>query len=554
MATVVTTPAVEVTVNGEPLAVLSLSTSHGVESPTGTASLTVPLPVPNNVVEDAPVRVRARGDAGEDWETIFKGRVRGPIDKTLSESDATATLRCDGPSWRLALPLPYDLTWVGPIAPREVIRALLALSGMKDYRVEHFVHPVTGVPILLGGVPWFDEGRVVLARGTSPLAFVDRLCRLWGYRCFDRPDGEFRVARVSGPPPETDYVLTEGVDFLNVSRVVDLHEIATQWEVTGASGTDAAGQQVAVVSRPVRGVRSRFVPNPPKYALGSISDPLIVLNEWADAARIAAEYDQAGVPWRVRGEVVGANRRTAGLAPRNAFRVVAPTAGIGGAGKVFWQTAVSVEWSERGYWVTVEGWRPTGKPATTAPPPDPVPPDEPAEEGDDPVAAPDPADLDPWEDGADPLPPTWEDDGSGNPWGNADGDPAPSEDPLDPYWTDPAGAAPDEHPAGFDPCDPPPAAPPRACRTVGVLEPGWATEVPDPGPLVLPFDVPAAGDSVTVSGELLGGATAVALWQSGAQVGSTATAPAAVAWTGWEATFAGAVAAGAAELRLSLGA
>lgn len=548
-------PGFVVTVNGVVTPFLEASTSHSVEAPIAQASVAFAAPPPAGVVEDAPVRIEARGDAGETLETLFVGKLRGPLERGLSEGDATVTARLDGNLWRMTFPALADLSWVGPITPRKLLRQLFAFSGITEYRVEQFVHPTTGVPLLLGGVPWFDDGRVILPAGTTPLAFADRVCRLFGYRVFDRPDGSVRVARVSGPPPAADHEFAEGVDILGVSRATDLHEIATYWEAQGASGSDAAGQQVAVVSRPRKGVRSRFVPNPPKYAGASVSDPLLVTQPLADAARIVKEFDAGGVAWRVSGEVIGASRALAGLAPRQAFAVTSARLGL--SGKVFWQTGVAHEIGPRGYWTTVEGWRPTGKPARTAPPEEPAEPPPPGR--DDPVTPPSDAELDPVQD---PLPATWEAGAGGQPWGNPDGDPAPPESLDDNPNYDPIQDI-DYEPTALDGiglpsegtifvCVPAPSAPARSCESVGLLEPAWATAAPVSPGLALPFAPPLGSDTVTVTGEAQGGPGTVEVWQGGLLIGSAPLPAAPVgAWTAFSVrTPAALLAPNEAEVRI----
>lgn len=528
-------PACEVTIGGVVQTAVEWSTQHSVEAPLAQASIVVPSPPPSGVFEGAAVRIKVKGDSGEELRTVFEGRARGPLEWNQTDSDATITVRCDGNLWKMTFPATYDMSWVGPITPRKLIRQMLAFRGIDNAHVEEFVHPTTGVPMLLGGVPWFDDGRVICPQGTAPLDFVDRICRLFGYRIYDRPDGRVRVSRVCGPPKDPDYILTEGVDLLGPSKDVDLHGINTSIEVTGASGTDPSGAQIQIVSRPRKGIRSKFIPNPPRYNMTSESDPLLVTQYLADAARIVKEFDQAGPSWRFSSEAIGASRGALSLAPNMVFTVKAPTIGLVGTGKRFWQISVANGWGAQGFWTTIEGWRPTGRPARSARPAPVDDPDDPpaaAPSSDDLGATPDPA-TGPLPAPDDPLPATYDvapDDPGYDPALDPDGappvfdptDPAlPADEgtPFDPF--DPGGAGSGMWAGPVNVCPPAPAAPAIQCQAVGLTEPGWEDDL-SAGDLVAPFYAPIDADKITLSGEWLGNGTTVEVWQDGAMIGSAA--------------------------------
>lgn len=552
-------PACTVTIGGVDQTALEWTTSHSVEAAVAQASIVLPSPPPTGVFEGAVARIKVKGDTSEDLLTVFEGRVRGPLEWNQTDSDATITARCDGNLWRMTFPATYDMSWVGPITPRKLIRQFLAFRGITDYHVEEFVDH-RGVPILLGGVPWFDDGRVVCPEGTSPLDFVDRICRLFGYRIYDRPDGRVRVSRVCGPPRQPDYTLEEGVDLLGPSKDVDLHNINTYITMTGASGTDPSGAQISIVSRPKRGIHSAFIPNPPKYAASSESDPLLVSQLLADQARIVKEFDQAGPAWHFSSEVIGASRASLTLAPNQVFTVKAPTIGLSSTGKRFWQISVSNAWGSQGFWTTLEGWRPTGKPARSAPP-EPV--DDPT---DPPTSAPSADDL-----GSTPDPATGDLTGEDAPLPTGY-DVAPDDEAYDPG-TDPDGAAP-TYDGSYDPtsygpgapgfddptstdqpyigptpfCPPPAAAPPVQCQTAGLLEPGWDTDLSG-GALDLDFTVPITASDFTVTGEAIGTGGDVSITQDAAVLGTT-TRPDAdpVTWEPFSVTITAAADVGTAQL------
>jgi len=540
----VTTPELSVTVNGEATPVLEAHTSHSVDSPVAQASLTLPLPLAANVKNNAPVVIEMGADGTS--ERVFQGRIRGPFERGLSESDRTVTVRCDGNLWRAAFPRLTDLSFPGPISVRKVIRSILTFHGVTDIRIEQFVHPVTGKVLKLGGEVQFDAGLVILPAGTSPLAFCERICKLFGYRIFDAPDGSVRVARISGRPHDPDFTLTEGTDLLSASRSHDLHELVTQWTAEGASGTDILGQEVAIVSRPVGGIESEFVPAPPTYVAGTVSDALLVTQNLANAARMAAEYDFGGVAIRVRAEAAGQVRGTPGLAKKWSFKVAAASVGLTD-NNTFWLTGVSRDFTESGYWVSYEGWRPGGRPVSTAANP-PVPP----------VLDPDTTvpDVPDYAIGAPDIPaPTYPEDlYPENPWNNIDGDlspPALEAPEFDPA-IDPDG--PDAPPDVGDvfPCDPAAAAPPRRCGIAQVLESYDQRAVTAEEPAILPFTPTVAADTVTVRGETDQPGGAVEIWQDALMIGTEPIPdPEPGVWTEFQVSIACAlVTAAVAECRI----
>lgn len=559
----VTTPLLQVTVNGTATTVLEAHTQHSVDASVAQASIVVPHPLPAQVVDNAPVLIEM-GYAG-DMETVFRGRIRGPVDRALGESERAATIRCDGTLWRAALPRMTDLSFPGPISPRKVIHSLLAFQGVGEVRVEQFVHPVTGKPLMLGGVNWIDEGRVIVPAGTSPLAFIQRMCALWGYRIFDAPDGTVRVVRLSGRPREAEFLLEEGVDLLSVSRGHDLHELVTRWEAQGASGTKPNGREVNIISRPVLGIPSALVPDPPTFIAGSVSDQIMVKRKLANAARNAQEMDYGGVAYRVRCEVPGGKRGRAGKRARQTFGVYAPSLGMA-EGMDFWLTGVSRDFTEAGYWMTYEGWRPGGRPVATAP----NPPTPPTFDNDDPVSVPPPDTYDPADIPAPSYPDSYPPD---IPWGNDDGDvalpdiydPPPTYPSLPPFPDVPA--LPEQVDPDYDPAYPSGGLPPPIEGDVDVCEPAptvekcvlqeitesWTIGEGDADtPLSVAWIPTFTGDEITISGELLGAGFTLTVHRGGTLLGTSVVTDNLSGWNEWEATLPVAVTAGETlELRFT---
>lgn len=529
--TLVVRPTSVVTINGEETPFTEWHTQHSVEAGIGQATVTIPRPIPSHVFHGARILITAANDTGDDQVSCFVGQIRGPVNDELGESDATTTIRADGPLWKLSLPARADFAWVGPITPRKLLKQLLLFWGVphSKSKVEQFVHATTGVPLLLGGIPWFDDGRIIITRGSSPYALADRISRLFGYRIYDRPDGTIRVSRVNGRPPSAAHGITEGEDILSCSRDIDLHDLTTYWEAVGASGSDLAGQAVEVRSVPKRGIKSKFVPNPPKFIAGEISDSLLVTYPLASASRVAKEKDTAGITWNVRAELTDAPARVANLAPRTAFTATVPDLDI--SGTRYWQIGIGQDFTASGYWATITGWRPRGKHAKEGrirPAEDVDDPEDPWESDADVKTAPEGSDLDTPDAAAEDF------DGSGEDlpaaW-DLDNDEAyvVEEDP-DYDAENPDGfldTPPEEGP--FDICSP--AAVCRRCDTIPLDEPSWQWVVSDLPTWTFTSSVDA--DAITISGESIGGGETLSLYDDADALLASDTVPVTDPLDGW---------------------
>lgn len=295
-------PAAVVTIDGIPTKPVSLDIRHGVDQTKGTASITLPLPLPDhlsarlnpNAGYNVPVEIKA-GFAESGLMTRFVGAVQK---KSLrfNVRDQSATFRADGQGRLLEWAEERDLWFDGPIALHDIARSLFSWRGMTAYRVDNIVDQ-HGRPIMMGGNKNIDDGRIKIPRRTPPIQWLDRKCQLFGYRAFEVP-GEFRVQLVMGEPTApADVSFVQGENVYAWSWDGDLDPMATYIRIDGATYTDDDGVQIPIISFTGAPPYEPLL-NPPGYRPHTESDKDLVTNQLADAAREAQEINR-GSPYSV---------------------------------------------------------------------------------------------------------------------------------------------------------------------------------------------------------------------------------------------------------------
>ena len=302
-------PRLVCTVRGIPTPVFSFDAQHNVNQPIGTASVTLPLPLPAHLygadgnVLNQPIEIQAGHDETA-IRTVFSGRIDADR-MVIDERERTATLQARGWATLLDWPEETDLEFAGPIPLTEIIRSLCRWRGVRSFRIDPMTHPLGPNVIQLGGNKNIDDGKVIIPRRTSPLTWIDRMCRHFGFRIFDTPSGEVRVQRISGTPtgaPVATYA--EGVNAFSMERTRDLKPMVTYWVVEGATYTDDDGVSIPIRSLPASVPYDPLL-NPPGYRADRISENAIHSFGNAEAVRMVAETDH-GAPYReLRWEAVG---------------------------------------------------------------------------------------------------------------------------------------------------------------------------------------------------------------------------------------------------------
>lgn len=352
-------PALTVYVDGVTLddERLEAHTSHSTDAGVGTATVTLTLPRPAAVVFNKVVEIWA--SIGTEAARIFQGVIRADTD-TLDEQGKTATLNCQGWGYILAMEAIADTVWDGPIVAREVIVGVLTSyafggAGEPQFEVPEIVD-LDDTAVELGGNADVDAGQVRWEKGESGLAFIQRICALFGYAAHDCPDGVFRVTRPLGTPDGTSVqTFAEGSVGFRYGRSRDADPVTNWIEVTGAIAQPEDGSQPDPYSSvPASVPPNDLIPEPgAKYR--NFSDDLLVSDALCDITRniLEVRYNSTDPATVIEWEDIGHPL----LQPGQIVTVNAST--VGQTGDI-WLTSLNQDFTEAGYWVRYTGRRDTG--------------------------------------------------------------------------------------------------------------------------------------------------------------------------------------------------
>lgn len=287
-----------VTVDGLLLDAITAEAHHGVNRPIGTATVAcIPPGYTETELRDRwinkPIEIQVGYEETGGARRIFSGRV-ARISREWGERGTRLQVRCNGWASILDFPSETDQEFGANALLYDVIRALCELRGVPLYGGEPITLADGVTPVRLGNVPEIDEGKVIIPKRSSWLQWIDRACRLFGYRAFDRPDGFFWWQRVSGVPAAAPVMAFAQADnVISIGRDDDVSGIVTWNDVLGARYEDADGIQVQVRSFPGVVPPFPFDP-PPDFVREEIRSQVLVNQTLADAARAAAEADRSG--------------------------------------------------------------------------------------------------------------------------------------------------------------------------------------------------------------------------------------------------------------------
>lgn len=327
----------------------SVTTRYAVDEPIGTATLTLPLPLPDHVVLGAEVEVQA-GYPGL-VATIFRGIIPRRL-RSITTQGMTATITCASQGERLARADYVDVTFNGPISLKAIFEAMAARRQVALYQSDDVTAP-DGTTVITLANNLDVNGRVLrLRRDTKTLDFLTRTARLFGYRVFDTAAGA-RQQRVSGMPDGTAALtVTEAWNALALHAEDTTSGLANYIRVTGGRFTNDAEQDVPIVSIPAEVPYDPLLA-PAGWAALALSDEIIDEYWLADIVRNVAEIDHAEPRETVRWETHGAPE----LQPGDVVRVESGTVGVTG---LQWLMRVEHTLSDRGFRTMCEGWRGAG--------------------------------------------------------------------------------------------------------------------------------------------------------------------------------------------------
>ena len=327
----------------------SVTTRYAVDSPIGTCTLSMHLPLPDHVVLGAEVEVQA-GYPGM-VATIFRGIIPRRV-RSITADRMTATIHGASQGERLARTDYTDVVFHGPITLKAVFESLAARRQVALYTADDTTAPDGTTWITLANNADANEKKLRIRRFTQSLDFLARTAELFGYRVFDTAAG-LRLQRVSGMPDgDAAITVTEAWNALALHAEDTTDGLANFVEVIGGRYTNDAGQDV-----PIRSIAEElpFDPllAPAGWASMDRSDEIIDEYWLADIVRNVAEIDHSEPRETVRWETHGAPQ----LQPGNVVDVESGTAGVTG---LQWLMRVEHTLSDRGFRTTCEGWRGTG--------------------------------------------------------------------------------------------------------------------------------------------------------------------------------------------------
>ena len=185
-------------IGGEAVTITEATANHGVNQPVGTCRVWLEAPRPAVVEPNAEIEIET-GYAGAS-RRIFHGRV---VPDEAGIDDRGRWLQVTGEGWasKLRHKSYTDIIMDGPISLKDAFRSLCELRSVPTYLADDTTYVDGVTEIMLGGNDQIDGGNVIIETSTSPLDWLTRTARLFGYRVFDSPDGAVRLARVSGIPP-----------------------------------------------------------------------------------------------------------------------------------------------------------------------------------------------------------------------------------------------------------------------------------------------------------------------------------------------------------------
>ena len=192
-----------VRIGGEVVAATEATVRHGVDQPVGTCTVIIEAPRPASVAINAEVEIEM-GYPGA-VRRVFHGFI--PNDESITD-DRGRWVSIDGRGWASWLgEQEYSgVEITGPASLKDVFRSLCEMRSIPAHLADDTTYPDGTTTIMLGGNEQINAGHIRFANTTDPLSWLTRNAEMFGYRAFDSPDGTFRLARVSGLPPDPETI------------------------------------------------------------------------------------------------------------------------------------------------------------------------------------------------------------------------------------------------------------------------------------------------------------------------------------------------------------
>lgn len=339
-------------INGVTVDAVSWNPKFGRQSPVATCTITIPLPRPSVVTDNAVVE--CIGGHNDLVGTLFSGRIP-QWRNAMSLRGNLLTITAVGWASLLTYKTPVDLIFDGPIGAHLVLDSVCSRVGIPSYRADPIYDPTGAILIELGGNKQIDEGKFVIKADTSPWQVLNSAFREYHHFIMDTPDGTVIAARIAGPPTsEPTVTFTEGVHLMSASMDHDIRSIVNYPNIEGPTYEDPYGASVPIRAAPASVVADDRIPVNAGVNRENTRSSLLVTQQMAE---IVLQYQlldfsepQEPVSW----EAIA----VPGVSPGDVVDVACDTVEANGR---FWLTDLSITCNDGALTADYDGWAGTGE-------------------------------------------------------------------------------------------------------------------------------------------------------------------------------------------------
>lgn len=343
------TPAHLVTIGQVQTRITTITTSHGVDQGMGSCTIRTPA-LYSWIVVGASVTVQL-GYAETGTHPAFKGTVVQTTRVFSGDSGWEYDVSCDGQLARMVDGEEEDIQFP-EIYLGNLARSLADMRGVEPLIVDRIKSPVDWALdknwIFLGGNEFVDEGMVPIQKRSGFYNWLRQKLQMFGYRFFERPAWDARVGRISGAPTKAKHSAIEGVNIFRGDRR-RVNDQINYWEVEGSRYTDNDGIGIKFRSIPASVPFDNRL-RPKGFRTGKVADSILSSQFLVDTVRQAHEIDYTEPSDWTSFELPGDSL----IQPGDTIGVTSEI--LGHTSEVLWVMSVRHQYSDQGFWTTIEAW------------------------------------------------------------------------------------------------------------------------------------------------------------------------------------------------------
>lgn len=347
------TPAHLVSIGQVQTNVTAINTAHGVDQGMGTCTIRTPA-LFSWIVVGASVTVQI-GYEETGTHPAFKGTVKETRRVLNGDGGWEYDVKCEGQLARMVDGEETDIEFA-KIYLGDLAQSLTSMRGVEPLIVDRIKSPIDWELdanwIELGGNPNVDNGMVPIRRRSGLYNWLRQKLELFGYRLFERPAWDARVGRISGAPTVATHTATEGVDIFRGDRR-RVNDQINYWEVVGSRYTGEDGVAVAFRSIPASVPFDNRL-RPKGFRFDKVSDDILSSQFLVDTVRQVREIDRTEPTDWTTFELPGSPL----IQPGDTIGITSEI--LGHSAEVLWVMSVRHDYSDQGYWTTIEGWSGNG--------------------------------------------------------------------------------------------------------------------------------------------------------------------------------------------------